>query len=264
MSHLDQRTPTFPDKAIMLEPQPTQADNKMHLLQHLEELRRRLIYAILSVVACTAVAAVFAEDLVRIIGRPLQRLVPNSSPFVFTGLPDLFVIYLKVAFLVGILGAMPFILYQLWKFTSPGLYQPEKKLILPFVAAATLLFYLGAAFAYFFVFPMAFSFFLGLQTDQMRPMLSIREYLSLVVELTLAFGLIFETPVIIFLLGSLGIVTTTFLKKQRRYFIVLAFVVAAILTPPDVLSQTLMAIPLVLLFEISIQLLAHFEKKKAP
>ncbi len=235
----------------------------MSFLEHLEELRSRLIRAAVAIGIGFGLCIAFGERVFSIFAAPITKLLPKDSSLVFTSLPDPFFVYLKVAFIAGIFLALPYVLYQVWLFVKPGLLEREKKLAAPFIVVSTLLFYLGAVFAYFVVFPAAFQFFLSYETPELKPMISIKDYVSLVMLLMLAFGVIFETPVVIVVLGLLGVVESGMLKKGRRYFIVLAFIIAAILTPtPDVINQTLMAIPLIIFYEVGIQLLRAIEEKR--
>ncbi len=240
-----------------------QDEGRMAFLEHLEELRSRLIRAVLAVVAGFAVCIAFGERLFNLLASPITALLPKGSTLIFTGLPDPFFMYLKVAFVAGIFLVLPFIVYELWRFVRPGLLEHERGMAVPFIVSAVLLFYMGAAFAYFVVFPAAFKFFLGYQTEVLKPMIAIKEYVSLVMLLMLAFGAVFETPIVIVFLGLLGVVDTGMLKRGRRYFIVLAFIIAATLTPtPDVINQTLMAVPMLLFYEVGIFVLGIFERKR--
>ena len=235
----------------------------MSFLEHLEELRSRLIRAVVAIFAIFLVCLIFAERVFSLLAAPITRLLPKDSSLVFTGLPDPFFMYLKVSFITGIFVSLPYVLYQLWQFISPGLYEKERKMAVPFISLATLLFYIGALFAYFIVFPAAFNFFLSYQTPELKAMISIREYVSLVMLLMLAFGAVFETPMVIVFLGLLGIFDSGQLKRGRRYFVVIAFVIGAILSPsPDVINQSLMAVPMLLLYEVGIRILAYLEKKR--
>lgn len=237
---------------------------RMSFFEHLEELRTRLIRAVVAITIGFALCIVFQERLFNIISGPIIKLLPKDTGLVFTALQDPFFVYLKVAFIAGMFLALPFVIYQLWLFVRPGLLPRERKLALPFILVATLLFYAGGAFAYFVVFPAAFKFFLKFQTETLKPMLSIKQYVSLVMLLMLAFGTVFETPVVIVFLGLLGLVQSTTLKKGRRYFVILAFIIGAILTPtPDIINQSLMALPMLLFYEVGIQVLVMFEKKRA-
>lgn len=241
----------------------TVEESRMSFFEHLEELRTRLIRAVIAITIGFIICIFFKERLYNILADPILALLPKDSALVFTSLPDPFFIHLKVAFVVGTFLAFPYVLYQLWLFIKPGLLEHERKLALPAIVIATLLFYSGAAFAYFVVFPAAFSFFLGYETTVLKPMIAIKEYVSLVSLLMLAFGAVFETPVLIVFLGLLGLVDSAFLKKGRRYFIVIAFIIAAILTPtPDVINQTLMAVPMLIFYELGIQILAILEKRR--
>jgi sec-independent protein translocase protein TatC len=186
----------------------------------------------------------------------------TGDKIIFTGLPEAFFTYLKVAFLSGIILAAPVIFYQFWIFVAPGLYKKEKRLLIPIVTLSTLFFVGGALFGYFVVFPYGFKFFLGFSSDTIKALPSMREYLSFSAKLLLAFGLVFELPLIITFLARLGLVSVEFLKKNRKYALLLFFVGAAILTPPDVVTQIMMALPLMVLYEISILGAKIFGKKK--
>ncbi len=235
----------------------------MSFFEHLEELRGRLLRAVLAVIVGFSVCWFFRQELYTFLVDPLLRVLPEGDKSVKIISPaEAFFTYLKIAFAGGVLIAVPFILYQMWKFIAPGLYPRERKLAFPFVLIATALFYIGSAFAYLLVFPVIFKFFMGFTSPELQPMISFREYVSLVTKLILAFGMIFETPIIIVFLGLLGVVDTNLLKKGRRYFIVIAFVIGALLSPPDVVSQILMGLPLLILYEASIHVLAVIERRR--
>jgi sec-independent protein translocase protein TatC len=236
---------------------------RMSFIGHLEELRKRLIRAVIGITLGFIVCMLFQERIYEVLVGPIVKLLPEGSTLVFTTLHDPFFIYLKVAFVAGVFATLPYVVYQLWLFVRPGLLAKERKLAFPFISIAVLLFYAGGAFAYFLVFPAAFKFFLGFQTESLKPMLSIKEYVSLVILLMLAFGAVFETPIIIVFLGLLGVVHSGMLRKGRRYFIILAFIIGAVLTPtPDVFNQSLMAVPMLLFYEVGIYVLASFEKRR--
>jgi len=236
---------------------------RMSFLDHLQELRSRLIRAALAIIIGFGASIYFAERLFELLASPLLKLLPEGSTLIATALQDPFFMYLKVAFVAGIFIVLPYVIWQLWLFVAPGLLDNERKYALPSIVIATLLFYFGAAFAYFVVFPAAFKFFLGYQTPYLKPMIAIREYVSLVLLLMLAFGAVFETPVVIVFLGLLGIVNSKMLRKGRRYFVVLAFIIAAVLTPtPDVINQCLMAVPMLLFYEISLRILGVIERRR--
>jgi len=213
---------------------------KQPFLSHLEELRRRLIVCAIAVgigfVGCYA----FAEQLFEFLLIPLKSELPEGDRLIFTGLPEMFLAYLKTAFIAGVLLASPVIFYQLWKFVAPGLYQNEKKYGFYFVICSTILFICGALFGYFIVFPFGFKFFLGYANENIQALPSVKQYFGFTTRLLLAFGLVFELPVVIFFLSKIGIVDVTFLRKKRKYAVLLTFALAAILTPPDVITQCMM------------------------
>ncbi len=237
-------------------------DAKIPFTAHLEELRNRLIVCFIAVGIGFVVSYGFKEKLFQLLTKPLLSVMEKSDKLIFTGLPEAFFTYLKVAFLSGIILAIPVILYQFWMFVAPGLYKKEKKFIIPIVILSSFFFIGGALFGYFIVFPFGFKFFLGFATETIRPLPSIREYLSFASKLLLAFGLVFELPLVITFLARFGLVSADFLKKNRKYALVLFFACAAILTPPDIVTQVMMAFPLMLLYEISILGATVFGKKK--
>lgn len=237
-------------------------DDKAPFTEHLEELRKRLITCFIAVGVGFVLTYAFKEELYKILLGPLPDLLTSDrDSMVFTHLTEPFFTYLKVAGLSGIMLAAPVIFYQFWMFVAPGLYAQERKLLLPVVCLSSFFFIGGALFGYFVVFPLGFKFFLGFTTETIRPMLSMKEYLSFSAKLLLAFGIAFELPLVLTFLARLGIVSVDFLKKNRKYAILLFFVVGAILTPPDVISQVMMAIPLMLLYELSIWGAKIFGKK---
>ena len=235
--------------------------DKIPFTEHLEELRKRLIVCFIAVGVGFVISYGFKEKLFQILTRPLIRVMQTGDKLIFTGLPEAFFTYLKVAFLSGIILAAPVIFYEFWMFVAPGLYDKEKRLMAPIVVLSTVFFVGGAFFGYFIVFPYGFKFFLGFASEIIRPLPSMREYLGFASKLLLAFGLVFELPLIITFLAKLGMVSVSFLKKNRKYAILLFFIGAAILTPPDVVTQIMMALPLILLYEISIIGARIFGKK---
>ena len=237
-------------------------EEKIPFTSHLEELRSRLIKCFIAIGVGFAASYGFKEILFDILVRPLVQVMDQSDHLIFTGLPEAFFTYLKVSLLSGLILGSPVIIYQFWMFVAPGLYAKEKRLMLPIVFLSTIFFVGGAFFGYFIVFPYGFKFFLGFASETIRPLPSMREYLSFASKLLLAFGLVFELPLIITFLAKLGIVSVSFLKKNRKYAILLFFVCAAILTPPDVVTQIMMALPLLILYEISIIGAKIFGKKK--
>ncbi len=230
---------------------------------YLEELRTRLIRCSLAVVVGFCVCLGFSDRIFHVMARPIVKLLPNGSSLVYTNLPDPFFMYLKIAFVGGAFLAFTYVLYEVWTFIRPRLHPSERRLAAPILGLATFLFYAGMAFCYFLVFPATFQFFLSFETASLKPMIAIREYVSLIMVLMLGFGVAFETPIILLFLGLLGIVDSALLRKGRRYFLVIAFAVAAVLTPtPDPFNQTLMAVPMILLYELGIRILSFVEKRR--
>jgi len=238
-------------------------DDKQPFMSHLEELRKRLVACAIAVGVGFVAAYFFKERLFELLVMPLKRVLPEGDKLIFTNLPEMFFTYLKVAFVAGLLAAMPFIFYEIWMFVAPGLYQKEKKFLIPFVASSSILFVGGALFGYFVVFPFGFKFFMSFANDYIKPLPSVKQYFAFSTKLLLAFGLVFELPVATFFLAKMGLVTSDFLKKQRKFAILLIFVGAAILTPPDVITQIMMAGPLLVLYEISIWVAKLAGKKKS-
>jgi sec-independent protein translocase protein TatC len=238
--------------------------SRMPFTAHLQELRRRLVYSIIAVILGFAVCYYFSKPIFRIMMLPLLRVLPEGQQqLIYTGLPEAFFTYLKVGFWGGVILALPVIFYQLWQFIAPGLYRKERSYVIPFVIFSTLLFIVGGFFGYFVVFPFGFSFFVGFTDEYLRALPAVKEYFSLAIKLLFGFGIIFELPVIMVFLGKMGIVNAPLLARTRKYAIVLVFLVSAVLTPPDVISQVLMAVPLIVLYEISIILVRIIGRKKA-
>lgn len=238
-----------------------EADDKIPFTEHLEELRKRLITCFIAIGVGFVVAYGFKERLFELLLQPLVRVLEPGDKLIFTGLPEAFFTYLKVSLLAGIMAAAPVLIYQFWVFVAPGLYDRERRLLLPIIFLSSVFFVGGALFGYFIVFPFGFKFFLGFATEWIRPLPSMKEYLSFSSKLLIAFGLVFELPLVITFMAMLGMVSVDFLKKNRKYALLLFFVGAAILTPPDVVTQIMMALPLMFLYEISIIGARIFGKK---
>jgi sec-independent protein translocase protein TatC len=194
--------------------------------------------------------------------RPLMKTLPPGSSLVFTAVPEAFFTYFKAAILAGVFFSSPFLLYQLWAFVSPGLYQREKKYVFPYLFFSSIFFLLGAAFCYFIVFPTVFRFLLSFATEGIRPLPSIREYLTFTIKLLLAFGLLFQWPPLVLFLSRMGVISSSFLSQNRKYAILIVFVIAALLTPPDLVSQLLLAGPLIAMYEGSIWMAKIFGRKE--
>lgn len=236
-------------------------DEKLPFTVHLEELRDRLIKCFAALAVGFVISYFFKEKLFDILVKPLVDVMDQGETLIYTGLPEAFFTFLKVSFLSSLIITSPVIIYQFWMFVAPGLYNKEKKLLLPIIFLSSFFFIGGSLFGYFVVFPYGFQFFLGFATETIRPLPSMKEYLSFSAKLLLAFGLVFELPLVITFLAKLGIVSVDFLKKNRKYAVLLFFVGAAVITPPDVVTQVMMAIPLMGLYEISIIGARIFGKK---
>nr|WP_244148803.1 twin-arginine translocase subunit TatC [Desulfonatronum thioautotrophicum] len=236
---------------------------EMTLMDHLGELRTRLTRCAVATILGFLICYAFSKQLFGIMMAPLMEVMPPDSTLIFTGLPEAFFTYVKTAFVAGLFLVSPYLFYQIWQFIAPGLYEHERKYMIPIAVISALFFISGALFCYFVVFPFGFEFFMGYADEMIRPMPSLREYFSFSLKLLLAFGVIFELPLFIFFLARLGLVTPASLRKKRKYAILLSFVVAAILTPPDGITQILMSGPLIILYEVSIYV-AHFFGKKKP
>jgi sec-independent protein translocase protein TatC len=240
-------------------------ETRMPLTGHLEELRRRLIIAGVTWLVAFLVCYAFSEPLFNLIAEPVRAALPEGSKLVFINATEPFFTFLKIAALAGLLVSLPVIFWQLWGFIAPGLYQNEKRYVIPFVFASTACFAIGAVFGYRFVFPMGFRVLIefGVNSGDIDAMLSMGSYLALSSKLLLAFGLVFELPIIIFFLARMGIVDHLLLRRSRKFAVLVAFLIGAVLTPPDVFSQTALAFPFIILYEISIWVARFFGKRPA-
>ena len=230
-------------------------------LSHLIELRDRLIRALLSILVVFLCLFPWAKDLYALLAQPLLATLPAGGQMIATDVVGVFLVPMKVVLMVAFLIALPYVLYQAWAFIAPGLYAHEKRLALPLVASSVCLFFVGMAFAYFLVFPTVFGFMSSVAPEGVAWMTDIEKYLSFVMTTFVAFGVAFEVPVIVVVLVMVGLVDLSTLKEWRSYVIVGAFIVAAIFTPPDVVSQLMLAIPLCLLYELGM-FMARFVRKR--
>jgi sec-independent protein translocase protein TatC len=239
------------------------ADGKMSFLEHLDELRKRLMWAIGALFAGFLIALFFIDTIFGFIMRPLAATLPAGRMMIYTEPTEAFMLQLKVAALAGVVIAAPAVMWQLWLFIAPGLYRREKRLALPFIVSTSLLFVAGAAFNHYVVFPIAFTFMGSFTKDYMEFMPRITPVFSLYSQLLLAFGIIFQMPVLVFTLARLGLVTAGFLWKNTKYAILIIFVISAVITPTsDVVTQTLMAAPMLVLYVVSIGIAWMFGKKQ--
>lgn len=252
------------------------ADDRMPFLSHLEELRRRLIVSLIAIGVGFALSFQFSERIMGFLKRILTTsyALQSSYPYVailtkpapqliFVGPAEAFWAHIKIGFLTGLLLAIPFLLFELWRFVSPGLLPRERRYALPFVILGTVFFFFGIAFCYFVVLPFGMNFLLTYKTEHLTPMLSIGLFIDFTVKFLIAFGLIFQLPLLMSLAARLGLVTSTFLARNRKYAVLLNFVIAAILTPtPDIFNQALMAGPLCLLYEVGIWAARLIEKTR--
>src|SRR5436190_3379267 len=235
---------------------------KMSFLDHLEELRKRLIVSILALLVGFLVCWGYADKIYALIEAPLAKFLPKGDKLAYTRLTAPFFLYMKVAFFAGIFVAAPVILLQLWLFIAPGLYKRERKLAAPFIIGATLFFVLGGYFGYAYILPGTCAFFVE-TGKQFKQVITIDDYFSFASTIILATGAVFETPILIFFLARLGIVTPAFLMRKFKYAIVLALIVAAIVTPtPDMVTQTFLAVPMIALYLLGVAIAYLFGKKK--
>ncbi|RPE67512.1 Sec-independent protein translocase TatC [Tibeticola sediminis] len=248
------------------EPEDELAGTEQPFVAHLMELRDRLIKAMLAIAVAVGILAIYPGPgpLYDMLAAPLVAHLPKGTTLIATSVISPFMVPLKILLMTGFLLALPFVLYQIWAFVAPGLYTHEKKLVLPLVISSTILFLIGVAFCYFFVFGQVFKFIQSFAPKSITAAPDIEAYLSFVLTMFLAFGVAFEVPVAVVVLARLGIVEIEKLKAFRSYFVVLAFIIAAIVTPPDVVSQLALAIPMILLYELGIWAAKVFIKHTQP
>lgn len=242
---------------------PDQAAASGSLFSHLIELRNRIMYALIAVGLAFFALVPFANEVYAIIAEPLMAQLPEGMSMIATEVASPFLTPLKFTLAAAVTLAIPFLLYQLWAFVAPGMYKHEKRMVMPLLVSSVLLFYSGMAFAYFVVFPMVFEVFVKFLPPGVKMMTDIKAYLDFVFSMFFAFGIAFEVPVAVVILSWVGAVNPETLAEKRPYVIVGVFVIAAILTPPDVASQFLLAIPMLILFEIGLFVARHLVRRKA-
>lgn len=237
-------------------------EGSMGLLDHLNELRHRLAKCVIAAVIGFAICWIFVDEIFGLLLHPLLAVLPEGAHAQYTTLPEAFFARMFIAFVAGLFIVSPAIFYQIWAFVAPGLYAEEKRHILPIAFLSAIFFISGALFCYYIVFPFAFNFFISYSTPEIVITPKVSDYLSFCLKLIFAFGLIFEMPIFTFFLARMGIVTAHMMRKGRGYAIVGIFILAAILTPPDVVSQILMACPMLILYEASVIIASIFGRKK--
>ena len=234
----------------------------MTFLEHLEDLRKRLWYSFVALFIAVIPCWFFSKQVFEILARPVTQYLPEGMKMAYTSLTDPFMLYIKVSFLTAIFLASPFIFLQLWYFVAPGLYQKEKKYVFPFVFFTTAFFLAGAVFSYFILFPWACRFFLGLGSD-FTPVLTVGNYFGLALKLLLGVGLVFELPTLVFFLSKLGIITSRWMIRNFKYAVLAVFIIAAVITPsPDMVTQSILAVPMLALYGLGILIAFLFGKER--
>jgi len=233
----------------------------MTFLEHLEDLRKRIFLSFIVIVLAVIPAWFFSKEIFEILAVPVTQLLPEGEMLAFTSLTEPFMLYIKVSFLTAIFATSPFIFLQFWLFTAPGLYQKEKKYVIPFVFLTTFFFILGGLFGYLVVFPWACRFFIGMGAD-FRPVITVKQYFSLALRVLLGIALVFELPTLVFFLSRMGLITSRWMIKNFKYAVLAIFIIAAIITPtPDMITQSIIAGPMLVLYGLSI-LIAFFSEKR--
>ncbi len=236
--------------------------DEMTFLEHLEDLRKRIFYSFIAVVAVVIPAWLFSKDIYNILARPVTQYLPEGTKLAYTHLTAPFMLYIKVSFLAAIFFTSPFIFFQLWLFVAPGLYQREKKYVYPFVFFTSFFFVLGALFGYFVAFPFACNFFLKMGSE-FQPVITVDQYFSLALRLLIGIALVFEMPTLVFFLSRMGIITSRWMIKNFKYAVLVVFIIAAIITPsPDVINQSILAVPMLALYGLSVLIASVFGKER--
>lgn len=239
-------------------------DEKKPFFSHLKELRDRLIVCVIAVGVAFIITYAFKERIFAFLMQPFVQVMPAGSSFIFTNVTEAFITYFKIAIVAAVFLGSPVLLYEIWMFVAPGLYEMEKNYVYPFIIFGSLLFVAGALFCYFVVMPILFRFFVGYASEFVIPMPSLKEYMSLALKLLITFGFIFLMPLVAYYLSKAGIINHRLLSSKRRYAILGIFVLSAIITPPEMTSQLLIVAPLIGLYEVSIIIARIFGKKKSP
>lgn len=232
------------------------------IMDHLIELRDRLLHMVLAILVVFIALFAFSEEIFTLAADPLLALMPEGTSMIATGVTSPFLVPFKLVLLLSVLLTIPFLLHQIWSFIAPGLYLHEKRMATPLLISSVILFYCGIAFAYFVIFPILFGFFIGIAPDGVEVMTDIGQYLDFIIAIFLAFGIAFEVPVATFIIIATGLTTADKLANKRPYIIIGAFVIGMLLTPPDVISQSLLAVPIWLLFELGLFMSRIFLKEK--
>jgi len=253
-----------PDKTDEVADEEAPAQGEMTFVEHLVELRDRLLRVVLAVLCFLVVLFPFANDLYALLAEPLLRQLPEGTSMIATQVASPFLTPFKLTIVLSIFLAMPVVLYQVWSFVAPGLYKHERRLVFPLLVTSSVLFYLGMAFAYFVVFPLMFAFFQAVAPEGVAIMTDISAYLDFVLKIFFAFGLAFEVPIATILVVWTGFTTPAALVSKRPYIIVGAFVLGMMLTPPDIISQTLLALPMWVLFELGVIFSRIYVRKRTP
>ncbi len=236
--------------------------DEMTFLEHLDDLRKRLFNSAIALVICFIPGWIFAKDIYAILAKPVTKYLPEGTKMVYTTLTAPFMLYMKVGFLAAIFVASPFIFLQIWYFIAPGLYQKERKYVIPFVVMTTGFFAMGALFGYFLVFPWACRFFISLGKD-FAPVITVDQYFGFALKVLLGIAAVFELPTLIFFLAKIGVVTASWMIRNFKYAVLGAFIIAAVITPtPDMVTQSIVAVPMLVLYGISIVIALVVGKKK--
>jgi len=242
--------------------QNPEEEKEQTLMDHLVELRDRLLHMVLAILVVFIALFAFSEDIFTVVAQPLLSLMPEGTSMIATGVTSPFLVPFKLVLLLSVLLTIPYLLHQVWSFIAPGLYSHEKRMAVPLLASSIFLFYCGIAFAYFVIFPILFRFFIGIAPEGVAVMTDIGQYLDFIIAIFLAFGIAFEVPVATFILIAAGVTTPDKLADKRPYIIIGAFIIGMLLTPPDVISQSLLAVPIWFLFELGLLMSRIFLKNK--